>query len=162
NPYNELAEVAAFQQSDECSRRVGEPIYNIFAVAQLSGSNPCGCLLQEVIEVRLLEFRLDEAAQGQALDQNLAHQVGQAIRRIALQSRCIVGGDESADRNACVQIQKWKYRIPDCATDILEVNIDSIGAGRRELAGELRRAMIDCRVEAELIAHECAFCRATG
>lgn len=67
--------------------------------------------------------------------------------------------DQAADRDSSESIQKWKNRLPNGATDIFEINVNAIGAGRRELRWKIRGAMIHNRVKTQLITDEGAFLR---
>ena len=55
--------------------------------------------------------------------------------------------DEAADRNSREIVEKRKYGVPDLATYILEINVNSVGTGFGELPGQVRRSMVDGRIE---------------
>ena len=64
----------------------------------------------------------------------------------------IVVGNETADRDPGVTVEEWQHGFPDRTSDILEIDVDSIGAYCRQCAGKSHGLVIDDGVEPELIA----------
>jgi hypothetical protein len=54
------------------------------------------------------------------------------------------------------------YRLPNCAFDILEMDVDALGTDNFEQVGEIRAAMIDSGIKAELVDDETASIRTAG
>ena len=107
------------------------------------------------------EFVVDEAAQGQALAQNFAHGRRQQVRP-GLAAACIVLRDQPAYRHAREAVEQRQHRLPHGAADVLEIDIDALRAGSRQVLGEIGRAMIDRGVETQLLAHMPALVGAAG
>src|SRR5262249_3249488 len=109
-------------------------------------------------EIGLLcgEVRDDESAQEEALAQDREH-VRPRHRR-----RHVVLRNEPADGNASKIVEQRPDGLLHTAADILEINVDPLAAGGRELLGKTGSAMIDTGVEAELASDEAAFVGATG
>src|SRR6202030_2838626 len=76
--------------------------------------------------------------------------------------RTIVLGDQTADRYAPIFIEQWQHRLPDRAANILEINVDAVWAGGRQLGGKIGGTVIDRRVEAQFVSDEGAFLRTAG
>ena len=72
------------------------------------------------------------------------------------QFRGVVLGDKPADRNARKVIQQRQHRIENRAADILEIDIDAIRTGCFQIFAQLGLAMIEARVESELVPNEAA------
>jgi hypothetical protein len=60
--------------------------------------------------------------------------------------------DEPADRYPREVVQQWKHRAPDVATNILEIDIDSVWTSGCELCRKIARMMVYRDIEAELLA----------
>src|SRR6266478_3895565 len=78
------------------------------------------------------------------------------------QFRGVVVGDEPADGNARKVVQQRQHRIEYWAADILEIDIDAIRTGRFQIFAQLGLAMIEARVESELVLNEAALLFASG
>src|SRR6185295_7753355 len=59
--------------------------------------------------------------------------------------------DDAANRHAREIIEQREYSVPNRTADIFEVNVDPLGASFFQLRCHIRRAVIDCRIEAELL-----------
>ena len=90
------------------------------------------------------QTRSDEAAQRQALRQDLAHRRRQPVRAITA-ARPIVLSNKTADRDARVLIEQRPDRLPDRSPDVLEIDVDAVRASSRELGGENGGTVIDRR-----------------
>src|SRR4029077_9226983 len=73
----------------------------------------------------------------------------------------VVFGDHPAHHHAGEIIEPREDRLLHRAADILEIDIDPLGAGPVELSLEVA-LMIDRRIEAELVGDIAAFFRPTG
>src|SRR3546814_11001361 len=60
-----------------------------------------------------------------------------------------VVGDEAADRHARAILQQRQHRGGDIAADVLDIDVDAVRAGRRELRGVVRGLVVDAGIEAE-------------
>src|ERR1700747_2184849 len=78
------------------------------------------------------------------------------------QFRGVVVGDEPADGNAREVIQQRQHRIEYWTADILEIDIDALRAGRFQIFAKPGLAMIEARVESELVPNEVALLFASG
>ena len=72
----------------------------------------------------------------------------------------VVLRDQPADRHARERIEQRQHRVEHRAADILEIDVDAFRAGGLELLGEIRRAVIDAGVEAELVRRRSRTCPA--
>src|SRR3546814_18174409 len=63
---------------------------------------------------------------------DLAHEAGQVIGTGALAADAVVG-DEAADRHARAILQQRQHRGGDIAADVLDIDVDAVREGRREL-----------------------------
>ena len=59
-------------------------------------------------------------------------------------------GDEAAHRHPGEGVEQRQHRVEDPAADILEIDVDAIRAGGRELLAEVGGAVVEGGVEAEL------------
>src|SRR5580704_13690676 len=103
----------------------------------------------------------DEAAYGETLHKNGAHELRLCIAR-RLRRSLVVLRDEPADRNARVRVQQGNHGSKYLAADVFEVDVDAAGAGGRELRVECRGAMVDAVVEPELVHGPGALVRTAG
>src|SRR6202023_3648413 len=78
------------------------------------------------------------------------------------QSRGVIVGDEPADGNARKVIQQRQHRIEYWTADILEIDIDALRTGGFQIFAQLGLAMIEARVESELVLNEAALLFASG
>src|SRR4029077_6473657 len=95
---------------------------------------------------------VDEAAHRQALRQDRAHGGGQPVDAVAWTGGVVLG-DEPGDRDSREVVEQRQHRLPDRPPDVLEVDVDAVWAGRRQLRGEIGALVIDRRVEAEFVLH---------
>ena len=99
---------------------------------------------------------------GEALGQHRAHGRGEEVQPGGLAAR-IVLRDQPADRHPRERVeQRQHHGLPHGAADILEVHIDAVRAGRRELFSEVQEPMVDGRVEAQLLDNVAALVGAAG
>ena len=103
----------------------------------------------------------DEAADGEALRQDGAEDRGRAVGA-GRQLGHVVVGDEPADRHAREVVEEREHRVPHRAADVLEIDVDALRAGGLELLREIRRAVVDGGVEAELLDQRSALVGAAG
>jgi hypothetical protein len=59
-------------------------------------------------------------------------------------------------------IEQRQYRVPDCAADIFEIDVDSVRTSLSQLFPEVTRPVTDCRIEAELVRQVETLVRSTG
>src|ERR1700730_14486985 len=78
------------------------------------------------------------------------------------QFRGAVVGDQPADGNARKVIQQRQHRIEYRAADILEIDIDALRTSRFQIFAQPGLAMIEARVESELVPNEAALLFASG
>src|SRR5258708_37057154 len=76
--------------------------------------------------------------------------------------RGVVVGDEPADRNARKVVQQRQHRIEYWTADILEIDIDALRTSRFQIFAQPGLAMIEARVESELVPNEAALLSASG
>src|SRR5215510_10796758 len=150
-----LAEVAAFQHTDEGGRRILEAVSDILPIADAAIGDSGGDRAQEG-RVVLGEFVVDVAAQSEALAQHLTHGCGKKIWS-GSGSGCVILGDQPAHRHARKCVEQGQYGLPDGSPDVFEIEIDPVRAGSRELLGKVRRTMIDSGIEAKFFDDSAAF-----
>src|SRR6185503_2762659 len=97
DPHELLAEVCALQEAHERGRRAVEAFGNELLVLDLALANPLRHVLQEVAVTRG-KVADDEAADGQALGQDIAHHRRRPFRRHGL--RIVVMRDQAAHGHA--------------------------------------------------------------
>src|SRR5216684_925689 len=150
----------SFEHSDESFRRFLQMLYDVLEIADATLRDPRSNVAQEFVVVLLGKFGVNESAHRNALRKDLAHGCGQPVDTIA---GCYVAvlGDQARDRHARELVQSRKYRLPDRPADVLEIDVNAVRAGRRELCNEAGLVVIDHCVEAELILHVGALSRAT-
>src|ERR1700733_6054649 len=71
-------------------------------------------------------------------------------------------GDQAAHRHPRERSEQRKHRFEYRAADILEIDVDPFRAGLLQLRGQIRIAMIEAVVEAELALDVVALVLATG
>src|SRR6202022_1311954 len=76
--------------------------------------------------------------------------------------RSIVLSDQAADRHARKIVKQGQYRLPNRPADVLEIDVDAVRARGSELSWKIDGAVIDRRVEAELVFPVRAFLRPAG
>src|SRR2546430_5077253 len=74
----------------------------------------------------------------------------------------VVPGDEAAQRPPRPDIEQRQHRPENRATDILEIHVDALRAGRREPPWQLRLTVIEALVEPQRVERVLAFLAATG
>src|SRR5215469_5207075 len=155
DPHQQLTEILALQQAEEALRRILEPVDEILAIFELAAADPGGDVVQEIL-LAVGKVPDDEAADEKAFPQHREH-VG------AGKGRChIVLRDEPADRDAGEGVEQRPYCLLHRTADILEIDIDALGAGRLELPREIGRIVVETFIEAELVLDEAAFLGAAG
>src|SRR5215472_15192959 len=63
----------------------------------------------------------------------------------------VVLGDKPADDDAREAVHHREHRVEKHAADVLEVNIDTVRAGRTQALAHVARFVVDAGVEAELV-----------
>jgi hypothetical protein len=151
--YDEFAEIAPVQHSNEGFRGLVQTVHDVLTITNAAVGNAGSDLVREFVVVLLpSKFGVDEPAQRQALRQDPAH--GRQPIGAVTGPRTVVLGDETADRNACVGIERWQHRLPNGVADILEINVDAVWTGRRQLGWKIGRAVIDGGIEAQFVFHK--------
>src|SRR5215207_10204386 len=158
--HHELAEVLALEQAHEGLGRVVEAVDHVLAVLDPALAQPLADLGRELPRLRL-EVPDDETANGEALRQDGAEDRGGAVRS-RRQLGHVVVGDEPAHGHAREVVEEREHRIPHRAADVLEIDVDALRAGGLELLREIRCAVVDGGVEAELLDQRSAFVGAAG
>src|SRR5260370_6707959 len=133
DPYDELAEIAPVQHSNEGFGRVLQAIYDVFAIANAAVGNAGADFPQKTGVILRSKIVVDEPARGQARRHDLAHRRPEAVGSI-ITRRTIALGDQTAERYARIFIEQWQHRLPDRTADILEEDIDAVRTSRRQLA----------------------------
>lgn len=98
------------------------------------------------------KFALYEASYGEAFPQDGTHHRRKLITSVRDRGSFVVMRDEATDRYPREVVQQWKHRAPDVATNILEIDIDSVRTGGCELCRKIARMMVYRDIEAELLA----------
>ena len=74
----------------------------------------------------------------------------------------VVVGDQAAHRDPCVEVEQRQDRLGDVTTDVLEVDVDPVRHRLGQPAREVRVAVVDRGVEAELLQQRPALLRPAG
>ena len=77
-------------------------------------------------------------------------------RRVAAIHSAILR-NQAAAGDAGIFVQMWQHRFESLAADIFVINIDTIGAGRRQGARQVCAKMRDAGIEAQFAGHVGAF-----
>ena len=154
-----LAEVLAAQQPHEGARRVLDALGDILAVLDLAlraarstrraGNRPAWRAKSVTMKPRIVSRLVSTVRIRIGSGSGLPAGIGRVVLR-----------DQAAHRNPRERIEQRKHRLEHRAADILEIDVDAFRAGGLELSGEIGRAVIDARVEAELLLHIAALVRA--
>src|ERR1700761_8343395 len=132
-----FAEIFPLEHADESGWRLCKAVGDVLAVTNVSVGDSGGNILQECGVMLRRELVIDEAAQGQALAQDLTHRRRQKVRSGEIARRIILS-NQSADRTAGKRIEKGKPPLPYRAAHVLEIDIDSLGTRRLQLFGKIR------------------------
>src|SRR5439155_11564699 len=124
-PYQQLAEIAALQQADEGLGRLLQAGDDVLAVFELAGAHQGRCHRAE-LAVALALVADDEALDPDALADDLA-EIGARPR-----ARVVVFGDHPAHHHASEIVEPREDRLLHRAADILEIDVDAVGAGAIE------------------------------
>src|SRR5688572_26833228 len=122
-----LAEILAAQEADQLPRCVLKTVSDILLVVDAPFFKPGNHVALELRELGLI-IPDNEAAEREALDEDLVHEQRQAIGT-GRRSVCVVMGNESANRNAGKIVEQRQHGLEHRATDIFKVNVDSTWAG---------------------------------
>src|SRR5579872_6629394 len=153
--YHQFTEVATLQQADERVGRALQPLDDVLSVFHATVANPRRDVAQETADPFGVVGH-DEPAHGETLAEH-RREVGPGLR-----DRVVVLRDETAHRHARKIVEERPDRALDRATDTLEVDVDAVRAGPRERLAELRRTVVDARVEAEHVDGVAALLVAAG
>mmetsp|Transcript_27806 Transcript_27806/g.51852 ORF Transcript_27806/g.51852 Transcript_27806/m.51852 type:complete len:284 (+) Transcript_27806:2774-3625(+) len=102
------------------------------------------------------EIHHDETFHPQAFDHNDARQVARACRACAL-----VLADGAATNDAAPFVHQVQRGLQNLATDIVEIDVDPIGAGGAQGLEQPLGPVIDASVKAQFIGDKRAFVRTT-
>jgi len=143
------------QQAKKRSRRVVQPVDDVFPIFEATCPDPLARFAQEI---GLLggKIRDNEPAQKETLAQHREH-VGTRHRPLRVVLR-----DEATDRYSRKIIEVRPHRLLNGAADVLKIDVDPLRAGTLELFGEVGRAVIDASIEAQLAGDEMALLGSTG
>jgi hypothetical protein len=156
--HDHLAEGVGFQHCHEGGGRVGEAVDEFFAIAELAVAQPLPGLALEFGHF-MKPIADDEALDAQPLAQGREQQRRHLVGADASFGR-VVFRYRAADRDAREAVEQREDRVENGAADILEIDIDAVGAGGFERVGEILPLVIDGAVEAEFARDEIAFLRA--
>ncbi len=152
---DDLAEIAPLEQIDQALGRGFQAFDPVFLVLHRAGGDPGAHRRQELRKARAIVEVDDEALHADALRQQGAEQHRALIGPVG-QFLGIVFGDDAAQGNPRAGIEQRQHRPQHLAADILEINVDALGAGGGELGLEIGVAMIDAGVETQLRHREVA------
>jgi hypothetical protein len=113
---------------------------------------------RHVLDKRLTlvgELSPDITTHGETVRDDFPHSCRQAIG--AAQVSSVVMSNETADGDAAIVVEERKHCLPDGAANVLEVDINTLGAGGRELVGKAARTMVHNGIETEFILDKSAF-----
>src|SRR5258706_9214086 len=139
-----LAQVLAAQQADEGLRRVLQALGDVLVILHAALAHPRAGVAQEVGETVAV------VANDEALDLH-AHADDDAEIRARRQLARAVLGDVAAERNARERVDLGQHGLEHVAADVVEVDVDALGALGLQCAEEIGRAIAHAGVEAELL-----------
>jgi hypothetical protein len=84
------------------------------------------------------------------------------VSRAGRRGTVVVAGDQPAKGDPGVEVEAGEDRIHDLAADILKVDVDAVRGGGLELLAPVLGAVVDGRVEAELLGEDRTLLRAAG
>jgi hypothetical protein len=118
-------------------------------------------LLVEFVKAMSVVVEDDEALH---LDASGKYRAGEKPKTVGAggQFGVVVVGDQAAERDSGATVEQGQDSIEDRATDTLKVDINVVWAGRCQLSGEIRAAVIYANVKTQLIDYKTALCRAAG
>src|SRR5690606_25832893 len=88
----------------------------------------------------------DEALHLQALRQHTSE-----VPRARRWRRCVVRGDQSAERDAAKGVHQRQDGIENLSADVLEVDIDALRARRLEVGRQIARLVVNGSIEPEFV-----------
>ncbi len=156
----QLAEILAVQEPDQGAWGVFQAVDDVLEVLDPTIAYHRSHLGQEV-GLLLREVEHDEAAERQPLDQDLGHEQRNPIAADR-QLLGVILRDEPADGHPGEVVEEGKNGIEDGPADVLEVDIDPLRASGLKCLGEIGSAVVDARVEPELVYHIAALAFAAG
>ena len=136
-------------------RRVLDAVGDGFAVLDPALLDHAGELVPR-LGIALVPVEHDHALHADAVDEDRAdvlHLVG--LGRV-------VARDQAADDDARERVHHRQDRVEDLAADVLEVDVDALGAGRLQVALEVARLVVDAGIEAEFLHDVVALRLAAG
>src|SRR5271163_1506764 len=151
----ELAEIAAVQQSDEGLGRPVETLHDVLAVFQLATAH------QRRRHSAILAETLPLVTDDEALDfEPLAY----CRRQIRTGARfdIVVFRHHAAHHHAPEIVEPREHRLLHRTADILPIDIDAFRTGSIERAPQICRAMVDAGIEAKRVFDIAAFVGAAG
>src|SRR5271155_1969438 len=151
----ELAEIAAVQQSDEGFGRPVETLHDVLAVFQLATAH------QRSRHRAILAKTLPLVTDDEALDfEPLAY----CRRQIRTGARfdIVVFRHHAAHHHAPEIVEPREHRLLHRTADILPIDVDAFRTGAVERGPQICRAMVDASVEAELAFDIATFVGAAG
>jgi len=132
---DQLSEVLTFEHANQCFGCAVEAFDYVLPKANAAFGNPCAHLIQNRRPL-IPELANDEAAQGQAADQDLSHGRRESIGAVRVPG-AVVLRDQTANRHPCVLVQERQHRLPDSTADQFEIDIDTVRTGGGQLVGKL-------------------------
>ena len=90
------------------------------------------------------------------------HRCRQSVHRCFLKGVIVVMSDQPAHGYTRKIIEQRSHGIPDRSGDVLKVHVDTMGARHGQLFGKVRCVMVNDRIKAEFVFHECALIRSPG
>ena len=153
---DDLAHVGSGEQGVE---RLGCGVQSLIALlapVQLAGLGPGPQLIEALGEPIPVVERDEPFHPSPSRDQV---QVVGGSRRAAL---LVVGRDGPAQHHPPMLVEPAQHGVEDGAAHVVEVHVHPVGTQLRQLAGQVRRPMVDAPVEAELVDHPGALLVAPG
>src|SRR5258706_2952669 len=154
---HQLALVAArVQEIEDIGEGIEATIAHVLADLQAAGRMPLAEFADRLGNA-VDPIEDNEALQLEALRENISY-ILQPLRW----RRGVVGGDQAAKRNASEQVHLREHGIEDLPADVLEVDVDALGAGGLEIGGEIAAPVVDTGIEAQVFRDVPAFVRPAG
>src|SRR5215472_15724368 len=155
NLHNLLAEILAFEQTNESGRRVLQSLHHSLTILDLLFADPLSKLSKGLRPDSKMvtddeSLKLDAIADG-------ADQVAESVAFLG-----VVLGNHSAERDAGKGIASRQHRIQERPADVLEININSLGSSCSKSVVPIAAAVVDAGIKSQVAHHVIAFLFAAG
>src|SRR5438128_489176 len=153
---DQLAGVRAIEQFVERGGRVLQSLDDIDAILELAFHPPLAQLHDGFHGARHV-IRDEKAFEPRPLDNQLRQVIwaGRRLRRIVLR-------DQTAQRNARVEVDAAQHRVKDFAADVSKINVDAVRAMLLQAVTDRFILVINRRIKAEFFDQPAAFFRAAS